>query len=169
MKGENVMQRREFLRNGLLLASAGLLPDIGFAQPIEESILSEMDKRLFRAIIDGKAETVEALIRNGASVNIRAEFGWTPLHCAVACFRKDDVTILELLISNGADLNTNDELGHTPLHYAALDGSVELVRFLISNGADVHAEDEFGGTPFDFAKGWENRPVVEYLAGIRID
>lgn len=162
----DTMQRREFLRNGLLLGSVGLLSGMEFSLPAEESTLSEMDMRLFRAIIEGKTDVVKALIRNGADVNIKSEFGWTPLHAATSTFEKVGVTIIKLLIFNGADMNAKDYLGHAPLHYAVLDGDVELIQFLVSNGADVNTEDEFGGTPLDFAKGIENMPVVEYLTGI---
>lgn len=160
------MERREFLRNSLLAGSACMLPGLELSPMVAESTLSEMDIHLFRAIIERKADAVKDLIRNGASVNACGDFGWTPLHCAIGSFVKDDVTILKLIVFNGADMNAKDHLGYTPLHYAALDGDVELVQFLVSNGADVHAEDEFGGTPFDFAKGIENRPVVEYLSGV---
>jgi glyoxylase-like metal-dependent hydrolase (beta-lactamase superfamily II) len=55
----------------------------------------------------------------------------------------------------------------SPLHYAALLGSLGLVRRLVEGGADVGAEDEIRhATPLDWAREAGQREVVAYLESV---
>lgn len=49
---------------------------------------------------EGHVEVVEVLLRNGARVDARSRFGWTPLIWAVACGGVDVATVL---LQAGAD------------------------------------------------------------------
>lgn len=155
-----VMKRREFLRNGLLIGSAALLPEIGHSMPVEDST-----GQLFQAIIDGRFEVLEVFIRKSGNVNIKGKMGWTPLYCVVA-LGKCNITALKMLLDAGADINAETEDGSTPLHEAACWRKVECVRFLVEHGADPKTKNEFGLTPLDYARASENKPVIEYLTGL---
>ena len=62
----------------------------------------------------GYKEIVEALIENGADINIKGHFGYTALH--EAC-RKNNIDIVNILIKNGADLNIKSgRYGFMPLY-----------------------------------------------------
>ncbi|XP_042675546.1 2-5A-dependent ribonuclease [Centrocercus urophasianus] len=129
-----------------------------------ENIASELND----ALRYGQREKVLELLENGADVNSKVEFGWTPLQSAVqsgdkemvqlllakgACpyTRKDnggtafieaamvgDVEILELLFGCGFNVNDSDDNGFTAFMEAALYGKEEALRFLHSKGADVN-------------------------------
>lgn len=162
------MQRRDFLRNGLLLASAGLLSGEGFFLSILETASSEnaeleVSKQFIHAIFEKKVDVVEAIIRNGADVNINCGYGFTPLHLAVW---RENLEIVQILVVNGADVNAKDEFGGTPLHQTITNESVEVIKVLVANGADVNIKDEYGVAPLDLAIARENAPIIEYLSSI---
>lgn len=154
------MQRREFLQNGLLIGSAALLLKIGHSMPVEDSI-----GQLFQAIIDGRADVVEALIRDGVDVNGKGFNGNTALHFATT-FGSPEMPIAKLLVENGADVNAKNNDGTPPIYAAATWGNVESIRFLVEHGADADVVDEFLLTPLVCAMASENKQVIEYLAGL---
>jgi hypothetical protein len=55
----------------------------------------------------------------------------------------------------------------SPLHYAAILGSLDLVRRLVERGADVEARDELNHrTPLDWARSGQQEAVVAYLESV---
>lgn len=68
------------------------------------------------------------LLANGAQINIKDDFGRTPLH--IASVRYDE-EIVKTLINNGADVNVKDKKGMTPLHWAAREGLSKLFCLFI--------------------------------------
>ncbi|MDB4794793.1 ankyrin repeat domain-containing protein [bacterium] len=67
---------------------------------------------LHMAVSEGKKETAELLIAQGADVNEKNEGGETPLNLA------STKEVSELLIAEGADVNARGFLGSTPLDQA---------------------------------------------------
>lgn len=67
----------------------------------------------------GNVVFAESLIKNGADVNAKNEYGETPLHLAAS---NEYDNMVEFLIKNGADINAKTERGNTPLQYAARGG-----------------------------------------------
>ena len=106
---------------------------------------------------------LEYLISQGADVNVKAQYGETPLHWATRW--NSDVDVLEYLVSRGNDVNVKEIYGHTPLHFAAMvNSSVEVLKCLVSKGADVNARNCWDDTPLYEAAGWnDNAKVLEYL------
>jgi len=168
------MQRRDFLRNGLMLGTAGILPGMGLtsgqtAEPpaILESALSdntdlEIAEKFYNAISEERVDVIEALIRNGADVNVKDEYGRTPLRRAAQFCQKK---IVELLIANGADVNAADsKYGATPLFQAVMNGDIEVVKILVAAGADVKAKTKDGYTPLCYAVVYnDTAEIVEFL------
>ncbi|KAI6656620.1 Caseinolytic peptidase B protein-like [Oopsacas minuta] len=61
---------------------------------------------LFTAILNRNTAAVKSLLSQGADVNTRHKYGWTPLHAAVAT---GSVELVRLLLKSGADINAQDE------------------------------------------------------------
>jgi ankyrin repeat protein len=91
---------------------------------------------LMFAALEGKTETVKALLSQGADVNVKDDAGRTALMFATINLHSETV---QVLLEHGADVNTQDNYGETALMLAASSGSTDIVRALLDNGADVNA------------------------------
>ena len=87
---------------------------------------------LLCAAINGDAEKCATLIENGASLETKDRWEWTPLMCAV-WHGKDNV--VRLLVESGANINARDSIGTTALTLADLLDRKDLVKYLKKNGA----------------------------------
>lgn len=85
----------------------------------------------------GKA-VAELLLAQGAEVNARDRFGWTPLHAVPSA------EVAALLIEKGADLNATAQRKLTPLHTTP---SADVVRLLVDKGANLEALNDSGNAP----------------------
>ncbi|KAJ7673521.1 ankyrin repeat-containing domain protein [Mycena rosella] len=123
---------------------------------------------LHRAIINGLEETVAALIKGGADVNVRIQSmenthvgrrqRWkaptsattTPLMlaCGFKPNDKDDLAlstrIAHLLLTAGADATLINAAGKSAVHYAVEGCNPNLVKLLLENGATIPAPDPDG-------------------------
>jgi cytohesin len=126
------------------------------------------------AVLSGKKELVEFLIRQGATedisaaavtghsekiaellkqdptlVNARATDDKTPLHWAAFHGQRK---VAELLLAEKADINALDEGGFAPLHWAAMFNRSEVVEVLLANKANFKIKvAKFGWTPMRLA------------------
>lgn len=119
---------------------------------------------LLLACSSGMAGTVRVLLKKGARIDARDQFGLTPLHHAA---RVQDVDLVRMLLEHKADVNagktssprtakllveTLEDRGQagwpygSPLHLAAEGGSRTLVEILLQSKADVHVRDGRGRT-----------------------
>lgn len=89
---------------------------------------------------ENSTEIVKSILENGVDVNIRGDFGYTPLEDAVHQY-KNNIESIEVLIQHGANVNFRDNIGRTPLMSV---WSLEVAKYLIEQGADVNAEDNEG-------------------------
>lgn len=105
-------------------------------------------------------EVVQALIEQGADVNVRTPDGETILHQNVFGGK---VEIVELLLAAGADFNAKNLDGETPLFIAAYKGWKEIAGLLLAKGADVNARDNANKTPLHTAASQGKKEVVELL------
>lgn len=79
----------------------------------------------------------------GVDLNVRDQYGKTPLHTAIAS-NKDCLEVAKVLIgASEIDLNIKDNVGKTPLHRAVDKGNFELAKILIDAGADANGQDVF--------------------------
>lgn len=92
----------------------------------------------------GDAESVRALLREGADVQSAHGDGFTALHWAALQGRAD---VAGMLLYAGAQTGARTRLGgHTPLHIAASRGHVDVVRLLLDRNADPDASTDNGTT-----------------------
>ena len=82
---------------------------------------------LFDAVINGSLADVQYLVETqGADVNVKCGYGYTPLHFAAEC--NPDPNVLKYLISQGADVNVKDCSGETPLDIAYTEPKKRILR-----------------------------------------
>ncbi|KAF4211226.1 hypothetical protein CNMCM5878_002911 [Aspergillus fumigatiaffinis] len=79
------------------------------------------------ASITGKEDLIKPLLCSGVDVNVRDEWGVTPLSYAAQVGSREGV---ELLLSGGADACISDDRGNTPLDYARQGGYEEIIQDL---------------------------------------
>ena len=87
---------------------------------------------LHKACDKGNIEAVKQHLADGANVNTKDKYGWTPLRYAANGHKE----IVRLLIAKGADVNAKTLRGWTSLHGAAIDGHKEVAELLIAAGTD---------------------------------
>lgn len=105
---------------------------------------------LMCAAFGGHQNILELLIRLGADVNAKTEYGETALMYGAKNGKRDTV---ELLIKSGANINAKDDDGETALIYAIKSSSdIDTIDLLIKSGADVNAQDKDGRSASYWAK-----------------
>jgi ankyrin repeat protein len=136
-----------------------------------------MDQDLFDAAEENNMPEVRRLLRAGADVNGKDNYGSTPL--IVAC-EKGHVQVVQVLRENGVDIEaTTGLLGMTALHFACHNGHLAAVNELVSpndingttsvlgkrnrQGVNIEAKDNEGDTPLHFASLGDHLPVVKAL------
>jgi hypothetical protein len=122
-------------------------------------IFKSKNKELLEASEKGDVEKVKKLLKEGADLNAKNWFGWTPLHLAAY---NGHIEVVKLLIEKGANVNARNN-GDTPLHLAAENGHIEVVKLLIEKGANVNAKGSSGWTPLHEAANDGHIEVVRLL------
>ena len=89
------------------------------------------------------------MIDGGANLNIKDEFGRTPL---INVMIEKDTELLKLLINREADLDIKDGSGRPPLMSTIKDNDIETVKLLIDGGADFNVRDKYLETMLIMAK-----------------
>ena len=86
-----------------------------------------------------RAEEVTALLKQGADIEAKTDWGATSLILASEHGKADEV--VTILLSHGADVQAKDKEGNTSLIYASAYGREEVVKILLSHGANIQAKD----------------------------
>ncbi|KAK0702109.1 ankyrin repeat-containing domain protein [Lasiosphaeria miniovina] len=81
------------------------------------------------------------LVRHGADLGARDNFGAEPLSCAAAFGALESV---RFLVRRGADVNHRDWEGDIALVEAIMRSRADVARFLLAHGADVRNVNSFG-------------------------
>lgn len=106
-------------------------------------------------------EVIDALLRKGASTEIRDSNGWTILQLAVW---KNNDYVASHLIEKGADVSqTFGEDKMSLLHVAAAKGYKKMVKVLLDAKADYESKCEKGYTPLHYASKGRHLAIVKAL------
>ena len=121
-----------------------------------------------RAVRDGDAAAVRALIAAGSDVDARDRYGQTGL--MVAAF-KGHLAVVDVLIAAGANLDVAAKYGLTALMRAVVAGHPAVAERLAAAGADLTrrgtgAPGFFGKTAADLAAGRGDRDLAERLKAL---
>jgi ankyrin repeat protein len=133
------------------------------AQAIAKSKSSnpELNAQLLIAAKNGELQAVRSLISQATDVNVRDQYGWTPLLWAAM---NGHTEMVRVLLVSGANPNTRNKYEWTPLMWAAGQGYSEIVRSLLSFGARINAQDRNGWTALMWAVDGKHSEVVSILA-----
>lgn len=97
---------------------------------------------LHTAVLRNDTQSVDVLLRGGASAKAATRYGVTPLY--LACVN-GNAAIIEKLLAAGADPNTALPEGETALMTAARTGSVPAIKVLLAHGAKVNEKEGWKG------------------------
>jgi uncharacterized protein len=132
----------------------------GFSGPGEVEG-SRSDSPVADAAMNGDAETVRAMLKQGVDANAAQGDGMTALHWAA---RKDRVDLVQMLLYAGANMKATTRLGgYMPLHLAAKNGNGAAIEVLIKGGADPDATTATGATPLMLAAASGSAGAVRIL------
>lgn len=137
------------LKDPLELARRGLLKELSAILPSNGGISSNSLNQgnhlgrtpLMVACLNGKRDTMLAILKGGADLDVRDFAGKTVLFCAIT---KRDVESVRALVNKGADVNIRDNRGQTPLIASCMDDEEETVKILLSAGANPSLQDNKG-------------------------
>ncbi|KAJ8675702.1 hypothetical protein QAD02_011488 [Eretmocerus hayati] len=123
--------------------------------PIQHEKLVVLDEQthmtnLHLACALHRQDWIESLVKSGADLNCRMSSdspifsGYTPLHLAVRCSRKENVDIktciksMKIMLKNKADPTIQDVNDETPLHLADRYGFIEIKHLLLLDDRITH-------------------------------
>ncbi len=115
------------------------------------------------------ATATKVLLEAGSNLEARCQYGWTPLHLAVAPMTRNysdgAIAATKVLLEAGANPNARDQWGQTSLHLAAahFTAALVLIEPLLMAGADPEARDKKGQTALHIAAANEYTSAVDAL------
>ncbi|MCL3782612.1 ankyrin repeat domain-containing protein [Prolixibacteraceae bacterium JC049] len=143
------------------------------AEP-QKAELQETTMTIHAAVFMGNENELKKHIANKADLNVRDQFGSTPLN--IACtFGK--AHIAKILIDAGADVNALNADKGTALHTASFFCRNEIVAMLLKANAKKDIVNQYGSTPLQSVQApWKTvKPIYQQLAkdlgalGLRLD
>jgi len=91
----------------------------------------------------GVKAVVKLLLKNKADINLKDDYGYTPLSRAA---QEGHEAIVKLLLKNEASIDLKDNFSHTPLFWAIYARHEAIVKLLLENKASVDLKDNFSHT-----------------------
>ena len=173
------MERREFLRKGLALGVAGLLPGVGLTANDCLSLVSgKPSEPIWDAAVNGRWDVVKQCLRRDPSlIGVTGEAtiqdflfkGLTLFRLAAAS--NSNVLFLKYLVSLSTDTNAVEiNWNHSTVLAATFNSNAEVLRYLVSRGGDTNitgsssTEGSSGGTLLHCAAKYNsNIEVLRYL------
>jgi len=105
----------------------------------------------------GSEEVLEILLRYGADIEFKNQYGKTVLHGAVESGTPD---VVKAVIEHGIDVNTQMNGGETPLIWCVRVERIDLLTTLLKLGADSKIKTKNGLTAYSLAKQLNNKKAL---------
>ncbi|MDI7182759.1 ankyrin repeat domain-containing protein [Leptospira santarosai] len=141
-----------------------------FSGPVFASPISNADRKILSAAINGNIRLAKKALQQGASVHakdpLERNLGETPLHKVAF---NNDVEFLRFLLSEGANPNLSDERGETPLITAVYGLGLESVSALLGAKADPYLETTSGINAAVLAADLCSFPLLQILKNAGVD
>jgi len=116
---------------------------------IATSSAQDLNKQLFEAVKNNNLHKVKKIIGEGADINTKNNYDYTPLH--FACWNENGFEIVKFLIEKGAKVNAKANINRTPIHVACKNKNPFLIiKLLLEKGADVNSKNSDNNTPLHF-------------------
>jgi len=111
----------------------------------------------------GNTKALKQHIEAGTDINVKDQYGSTPLIIATT-FGKTDIA--KTLINAGADLHITNNDGSTALHVASFFCRTDIVKALLEKGADKALKNKYGSTPLQSVSGAfsDAKPIYDQLS-----
>jgi uncharacterized protein len=104
-----------------------------------------LDRQLLKECRRGHLPRIQRLLAEGADVNHRGQYGYSPVLVAAS---RGHVDVVRFLLGAGADATVRTHDNAPTLFYACAQGHAEVVELLLAAGADPNARrDSDGPTP----------------------
>lgn len=117
---------------------------------------------LMYAACSGQQETLQLLLEQGASANLRSGKHGRPATTVAAMYGRHQC--IALLHQYGADLELRDNEDRTALFHAAALGHAAVVQLLVDLGANINCVEHFSGhSPLSIATDQNHESVVQIL------
>ncbi len=122
---------------------------------------------LFYAAEDNTVDIAKILLRHGANIESKTEYGATPLFHAA---REGNTEIIEFFIKHGANVNAINNSNESPLYYAIKENVAEIVDVLLRNGANPnHQSSNFNSPLLEAVNKKSSIDIVRLLLENRAD
>lgn len=146
----------------------GLLPSLFLASGLSLAghAAEVPDQRLLKAAWDGDLAVVNALLAEGAAVDVRDAQGNSPLLLATAANR---IEVAQRLMDAGADVNLQNRMQDSAYLLAGASGHQRILELTLAHGADLHSTNRFGGTALIPACERGHVDTVRTLIGAGVD
>lgn len=116
--------------------------DVNFTDAFSQTLL-------YLAILSNKPGLVWFLIKHQADVEMKNQYGATPLSLASS---KGNIRIIKLLLEDGnANIESKGKAGQTPLIDAIQSHQLPAVELLLNHNANIEAKSHSGLTALDYA------------------
>ncbi|OQR82525.1 ankyrin repeat protein [Achlya hypogyna] len=122
---------------------------------------------LHLATMQGRTESIEWLLEEGADINAQLQDGSSPLHAAALTPEGEEITTF--LLANAADYRIVNSSGATPLHWFASYGRLHGMALLLAEGAAVNEPTLAQDTPLHLAALGNHAEVAQLLLGFGAD
>lgn len=103
--------------------------------------MTQLDRQLMKESRRGHVARIERLVADGADVNGRGKYGYTPLMAAAS---NGQVEAVRCLLALGADATARTADNAPTPFYACVRGDAEIVELLLEAGASPNAHRDSG-------------------------